>query len=190
MDLRALRANSAIGTDAISKLSFNLGHSNGLALALVSRERVVMSEQAVQSGQPPKSEAVSASTRSMLGRFAEQFSDAPNSFDIILPDASVQRFGPGGPSFTFTINNKQGLRALASIDEGRIGDAYVAGDIEIEGDMLQPFQLRGQMKDMHPIAAFRSGQCRNCGWSWNRVPQTFRHLYCADRGNSYQPYYG
>ncbi len=111
-----------------------------------------MSEQAVQSGQVPQSETVSASTRSMLGRFAEQFSDAPISFDIILPDTSVQRFGLGEPSFTFTIKNKQGLRALASIDEGRIGDAYVAGDIDIEGDMLQPFQLRAQMKDMHPIA--------------------------------------
>jgi len=44
------------------------------------------------------------------------------------------------------------LRAIASIDEGRIGDAYVAGDFDIEGDMLGPFQLREQMKDLHPIA--------------------------------------
>ena len=32
-----------------------------------------------------------------------------------------------------------------SIDEGRIGDAYLAGDIDIEGDMLAPFELRGSM---------------------------------------------
>ncbi len=88
----------------------------------------------------------------MLGRFAEQFSDSPVSFDITLPDGSVQPFGPAEASFSVMIRNQRGLRAIASIDEGRIGDAYVAGDIEIEGDMLQPFHLREQMKDLHPLA--------------------------------------
>lgn len=85
----------------------------------------------------------------MLGRFAGHFAASPVSFDIVLPNKTVQRFGPNAPSFRVIINNHQGLRAIRSVDEGRIGDAYVAGDIDIEGDMLRPFELRGSMKDFH-----------------------------------------
>ena len=92
------------------------------------------------------------SKRSLLGRFATRFSDSPVSFEIILPDGTVQPFGPATASFSLVLKNERALRAIASIDEGRIGDAYVAGDLDIEGDMLRPFQLREQMKDLHPIA--------------------------------------
>jgi cyclopropane-fatty-acyl-phospholipid synthase len=87
----------------------------------------------------------------MLGRFAEQFSTSPVSFEVTLPDGCVQLFGPDKACFSVVINNERGLRALTSVDEGRIGDAYVVGDIEIEGDMLQPFRLREEMKDLHPL---------------------------------------
>ncbi len=92
------------------------------------------------------------SKRSLLGRFATQFSNSPVSFDIILPDGTVQPFGPAPASFSLVLKTERALRAIASIDEGRIGDAYVAGDFDIEGDMLGPFRLREQMKDLHPIA--------------------------------------
>jgi cyclopropane-fatty-acyl-phospholipid synthase len=85
----------------------------------------------------------------MLGRFAGQFATSPVSFEVVLPDKSVQRFGPDAPSFCVKINNRQGLRAVRSVDEGRIGDAYVSGDIDIEGDLLRPFELRKSMKDLH-----------------------------------------
>ncbi len=87
------------------------------------------------------------SKRSLLGRFATQFSDSPVSFEIILPDGTVQPFGPASASFSLVLKNKRPLRAIASIDEGRIGDAYVAGDLDIEGDMLGPFQLREKMDE-------------------------------------------
>jgi cyclopropane-fatty-acyl-phospholipid synthase len=37
------------------------------------------------------------------------------------------------------------------MDEGRIGDAYVRGDLDIVGDMLCPFRLRRGMADRHYI---------------------------------------
>jgi cyclopropane-fatty-acyl-phospholipid synthase len=89
----------------------------------------------------------------MLGRFADHFSTSPVSFDVVLPDKTVRRFGAGVPSFCVRINNRAGLRAIGSIDEGRIGDAYVTVDIDIDGDMLRPFELRGSMKDFHPLVA-------------------------------------
>jgi cyclopropane-fatty-acyl-phospholipid synthase len=89
----------------------------------------------------------------MLGRFADRFSTSPVSFELVLPDKTVRRFGSSTPSFRVTVNNRAGLRALGSVDEGRIGDAYLTGDIDIEGDMLRPFELRGSMKDFHPVVA-------------------------------------
>ena len=89
----------------------------------------------------------------MLGRFADHFSASPVSFDVVLPDKTLQRFGPDAPSFRVTIKTNKGLRAIQSIDEGQIGDAYLDGDIDIDGDMLRPFELRGAMKDFHPLVA-------------------------------------
>ena len=43
----------------------------------------------------PPVEHVGATTRSLLGRFARQFANSAISFDVTLPDRSVQRFGPG-----------------------------------------------------------------------------------------------
>lgn len=57
------------------------------------------------------------------------------------------------PAFRVTLKNRQAMRAISSVNEGRIGDAYLAGDIDIDGDMLRPFELRGSMKDFHLLVA-------------------------------------
>ena len=41
------------------------------------------------------------------------------------------------------------MRALRTLDEGDIAEAYLQGDIDIEGDMLRPFEIRGSMGDRH-----------------------------------------
>src|SRR5262245_66665949 len=82
----------------------------------------------------------------MLGRFASHFATSPVSFEIVLPDKTVQRFGSAEPSFRVKIISRRGLRAIRSIDEGQIGDAYLAGYIDVEGDMLRHFELRRSMK--------------------------------------------
>jgi cyclopropane-fatty-acyl-phospholipid synthase len=109
--------------------------------------------ETLERGGGPPVERVGATTRSLLGRFARQFADSAISFDVTLPDRSVQRFGPGAPSFNITLKNSRALRAIASLDEGRFGDAYVAGNIDLEGNMLHPFELRGSMADRHPLTA-------------------------------------
>lgn len=91
--------------------------------------------------------------RSSLGRHAHRFDDSSISFQVTLPDGSVQRFGRAVPRFAVTLKNVQALRALTSLDEGRIGEAYLAGELDIDGDMLAPFALRGLMKDFHPVQA-------------------------------------
>jgi cyclopropane-fatty-acyl-phospholipid synthase len=85
----------------------------------------------------------------LLDRFAARFQNTATTFDIILPDGSSRRFGQGAPSFYIALKNAQALNAAASLDEGRIADAYVNGDIDIEGDMLKPFDLKAGMGDFH-----------------------------------------
>jgi cyclopropane-fatty-acyl-phospholipid synthase len=88
---------------------------------------------------------------SVLGRFAAKFSSNTAPFDVVLPDGTSQRFGKGAPSFRVTLKNGRALRAISGLDEGRFADAYLAGDIDIDGDMLRPFELRKSMRDIHPI---------------------------------------
>jgi len=87
-----------------------------------------------------------------LGRFARQFSDSGIPFVVTLPDGSMQPFGSGLPRFHVTLKNDRAIDAVISLDEGRFGDAFVQGDIELDGDLLSAFALRNSMKDLHPIA--------------------------------------
>ncbi len=92
---------------------------------------------------------VRPANRSLLGRFAAQYANISTPFEVILPDGSSQRFGQGAPTFQLSIRTGRGLKAVSSLDEGKIADAYLAGDINLDGDMLKPFELRGSMKDFH-----------------------------------------
>jgi cyclopropane-fatty-acyl-phospholipid synthase len=94
--------------------------------------------------------AKSAKT-SLLGRFAKTFSDSPVSFAVALPDGTTQQFGPSAPSFRIVLKNNRALRTIASLDEGRFGDAYLAGDIDLEGEVMDLFVLRKSFSDTHPI---------------------------------------
>jgi cyclopropane-fatty-acyl-phospholipid synthase len=90
---------------------------------------------------------------SIRDRFTGRFSQSPVPFEVIMPGGSVQRFGQGAPSFTITLRNRRGLKALRSLDERRIADAYLAGVLDIDGDMLRPFALRQSLRDLHPLTA-------------------------------------
>jgi cyclopropane-fatty-acyl-phospholipid synthase len=86
----------------------------------------------------------------MQGRLAQ--ADVP-PFELELPDGSAHRMGnaAGLPAFRLRLRTQVALRALASLDETRIGEAYLAGDIDLEGDMLAAFDLRTLFSDTHPV---------------------------------------
>ena len=73
----------------------------------------------------------------LLGRFAAQYGNVSTPFEVVTPDGVLTRFGKGTPTFRLTINNQDGMRAITTLDEGRIADAYLAGDIDLDGDMEQ-----------------------------------------------------
>ncbi len=111
----------------------------------------VTSETAAQPG--VLKPAAKSAKPSLLGRFAAQYADISTPFEVILPDGRTELFGKGAPTFTLTIRNDNGLRAVTGLDEGRFADAYLAGDIDLDGDMIKPFELRGSMKDFHLLTA-------------------------------------
>lgn len=43
------------------------------------------------------------------------------------------------------------MSALTSMDDTKILESYMAGDIDLEGEMSKAFELRGLFKDFHPL---------------------------------------
>src|SRR6185436_4271147 len=62
-------------------------------------------------------------------------------------DGSVKRLGSGEPAFDLYIRNENGARALRSLNELAIAEAYVRGDLDIEGDVVRAMWLRSLLSD-------------------------------------------
>lgn len=62
-------------------------------------------------------------------------------------DAGVKQIGEGAPAFAIHLRNGHGLKALQSFDELTIAEAYVRGDLEIEGDIVRAMWLRNLLSD-------------------------------------------
>ena len=76
-------------------------------------------------------------------------------FDLVVPGGEVHRIGAteAPPAFTLRLANERAWRALASLDETRIAEAYMHGDIDFDGDMLAALDLRRFLSDRHPLAS-------------------------------------
>ena len=78
------------------------------------------------------------------------------SFSLVWPDGEVQQFGAGRPTFQVRFRNVSGVRAAATLDELRFCEAYMSGDIDIDGSMYDLFHLRGVMSDNRPLKQITS----------------------------------
>ena len=83
---------------------------------------------------------------SWLNRQLTSGNRLPCAFTMITPDRNVV-IGTGAPEFTLFIHNGRGMRALRSASELRIADAYVCGDIDLEGDTVKAMWLRDLLSD-------------------------------------------
>jgi cyclopropane-fatty-acyl-phospholipid synthase len=70
----------------------------------------------------------------------------PCSFRVHTPGGTID-VGEGTPEFELHIRNDAGMRALQSASELRIADAYVRGDIDLEGDVVKAMWLRNSLSD-------------------------------------------
>lgn len=101
----------------------------------------------------PESDMKPGDTSRGEARFIEflnqRLRDSDVCFDVILPDESEHHIGTGSSSFKLEISHPNGLKAIASFDEGNIANAYINGWIDLNGDMLAIYDLRQHMQDRH-----------------------------------------
>ena len=83
----------------------------------------------------------------------ERIGSVHTPFTVELPSGDSRKVGAGEPTFMIGLRNERALRAVRSLDEGNISEAYIHGDIDLEGDMLKPFDLRQSLDDAHPLVA-------------------------------------
>ncbi len=68
-------------------------------------------------------------------------------FALRAAGGDIHTFGGAEPVFTIILNNEQGVAALSTLEQSTITDAYLAGDIDLEGDLLQVLALRELFND-------------------------------------------
>lgn len=79
------------------------------------------------------------------------------AFELTLPSGEMHAFGSNGGApaardvtlFRVNVRTQAGLAALASLDDLAIGEAYLNGDFDIEGQWLAAFELRRHFSDRH-----------------------------------------
>jgi hypothetical protein len=66
-------------------------------------------------------------------------------------EGPLRVFGGGEPRATLVVRTRAGMTALVSMDLTAMGEAYLAGDIDVEGDLMQVLPLRETFTDHHPL---------------------------------------
>jgi cyclopropane-fatty-acyl-phospholipid synthase len=115
------------------------------------RGSTVSEEVAVRQDTGSSDTPAKAPTGFLRGRIARAFADTNVPFEMSFPDGEVLRFGQGAPSFRVTLKNQNAVRAITGLDQVKFADAYMAGDIDLDGDMLRPFELRETLGDTHLV---------------------------------------
>jgi cyclopropane-fatty-acyl-phospholipid synthase len=74
------------------------------------------------------------------------------AFEFQVPDRSLMRVGSGEVTFRVVARNERAVSALKSMDEIAIGEAYLFGDLDIDGDLVAALDLRNSLHDPHLLA--------------------------------------
>ena len=109
----------------------------------------------------PSSPAAPARPFDLTGRVVRQLQrsyrtvasrggDLP-AFRLELDDGATYDFGVGDIAFAVRVRDRLGRAALASLDETRICEAFMAGSIDLDGAMLEILRLRPLLSDRHPL---------------------------------------
>jgi cyclopropane-fatty-acyl-phospholipid synthase len=66
---------------------------------------------------------------------------------LLRQNGSAKPIGQGEPAFELHVRNDNGIKALRSMNELAIAEAYVRGDLEIEGDIIRAMWFRNLLSD-------------------------------------------
>jgi cyclopropane-fatty-acyl-phospholipid synthase len=117
-------------------------------------------------------------------------------FVFTFPSGRVASLGEAPPRFRVDVRNAKGLRAFALFDELAIAEAYMDGDIDIEGSMRDVLHLRYLLADqdiwitvwrrLQPLLVGRTRS--NEQWVQNHYDAHHIQLHYLDRAyNTYTP---
>jgi cyclopropane-fatty-acyl-phospholipid synthase len=82
---------------------------------------------------------------SSLSWFERLFQGLGVPGEIQLPDGRIVATGAGVPRFRITVHSKRLL--LRPVDELSLGEAYINGDLDLDGDMLAILDVRKRLAD-------------------------------------------
>jgi len=97
---------------------------------------------------------------SMLERRYDDFFAAGQHvpFGLRLAGGPRHVFGSAEPAFTLVVQDRNAVAALSTLDLMAIGEAYLAGALDVEGDILRVLSLRDLFRDRHPLL-----------WAWKFI---------------------
>jgi len=72
-------------------------------------------------------------------------------FKVRLPNGETYSFGQGEPTFTVSLNDQNVFSAVARFDELSFAEAYINGNLDIEGSMWDVMRCREILSDIHPL---------------------------------------
>lgn len=81
-----------------------------------------------------------------IGNLFSRFATLPCAF-LLRTETGVTPLGNGEPAFELHVRNDRGAKALQSLDELAIAEAYVRGDLDIEGDAVRAMWFRNLLSD-------------------------------------------
>ncbi|MDM0776684.1 cyclopropane-fatty-acyl-phospholipid synthase family protein [Clostridium perfringens] len=93
--------------------------------------------------------------KNIVKSIAEHLSDRP--FDLEYWDGEIIKYGEGEPEFKLIIKNFPSKKELLSDPSVALGEAYMKGDIDIEGDIQKFFEsiIRNKDSFMNKNTVFR-----------------------------------
>ena len=93
--------------------------------------------------------------KNIVKSIAEHLSDRP--FDLEYWDGEIIKYGEGEPEFKLIIKNFPSKKELLSDPSVALGEAYIKGDIDIEGDLQKFFEsiIRNKDSFMNKNTVFR-----------------------------------
>ncbi|HSJ15858.1 MAG TPA: class I SAM-dependent methyltransferase [Longimicrobiales bacterium] len=77
--------------------------------------------------------------------------EPPPRLAVRMPDGQMRVYGDGDPAAVVVVRDARGVAALLSRDEVTVGEAYMDGSLEVEGEFLAVLALRGSLRDRHPL---------------------------------------
>ena len=134
-------------------------------------------------------------TLNSLVKKVVQHSQLSHCFTIHA-NCTIIPVGQGKPLFDVFIKNRNGLKAVISLDELAISEAYMLGDIDIEGDLIEAIQLKPNLTDrnigiklwrkLQPLLLGRT-KC-NPQWIAKHYDSANIQLFCTDHDyDTYTP---